>query len=364
MRSAFCQALLPALVLVLLSASKATPAAAGEEAVAAPAGPGYWQVATAAELLQAAAAMPVVGGTILLRPGTYVLEAPLRFSRANHVNLVGSGWNTALVCRGAGDGITFEDCSFCVVRDLMVVGDTAAAAGSGIVYRGQSSSNRVSACRLANFAESGVCYAGDPKQPQSTNTVADCHFIDNAGDQLASHHNNDFFIEGNNFGAHARQGDRAPLTGVVLDHSAAGSYTRNYHWNNRVALRLGAGSHFNRIENNRFEESLESGILIGDPDGREGVYLNILLGNTIHTNSKGRSGEFVAVQATFAVDFTFSANQVFSWDSEHFQHRSALVLGAGCRSWIVKDNILRHNAGPALVYDAAAGHLVKDNLGE
>jgi len=331
---------------------------------AVPARPGSWQVGTAAELVQAAAAMPVVGGTILLQPGTYLLDAPLSFAHTNHVNLVGSGWNTTLVRRGAGDAIVFQDCSFSVVRDLMIVGDSAATAGSGIVYRGPSSSNRLAQCRIANFAESGVSYGGEPKQPQSSNVVAGCHFIDNAGDQIASHSNNDFLIEGNQLGAHARQGERAPHTGALLDHSAAGTYTKNFHWNNRVALRLEPGSHFNRIENNRFEESLETGVLIGDPDGREGVYLNIFLGNTIHTNSKGRTGEFPAVQAVFAVDFTFAANQVFSWDSEHYRHRSSLVLGPGCRSWIVKDNIFRHNAGPGLVFEPAAGHLVKDNLGE
>ncbi len=331
---------------------------------AADASPGYWQVTTTADLLQAAAAMPAVGGTIVLQPGTYVLEAPLRFSRTHHVNLRGSGWDTTLQRRGAGAAIEFQDCGFCDVRDLMLVGDAAAASGSGVLYAGQSSSNSIGHCRLANWPESGVCYRGDATVPQSSNSVRDCQFIDNAGDQLASHHNNDFYLDGNQFGAHARQGTHAPRSGVLLDHSAAGTYSRNYHWGNRVALRLGAGSHFNRIENNRFEQSRETGILIGDPDGREDIFLTILLGNTIHTNSEETSAAFAAVEASRAVDFTFAANQVFSWNSAVTRHRASLVLGTGCRNWIVKDNILRHNSGPALVYATDAGHVVKDNLGE
>lgn len=343
-------------LLILLTVGGCLPQAS--------AAPGRWQVATAEELLRAASAMPADGGTIVLQPGTYAIDQPLRFTRTNHVNLAGSGWDTTLHRRGAGHAVVFEDCGFCEVRDLMIVGDIAAADGCGVVYAGQSSSNSIAHCRIANFAESGVRYDGDPKAPQSSNTIRDCHFIDNGGDQLASHHNNDFYLDGNQFGAHQRQGERAPRSGALLDHSAAGTYSRNYHWGNRVALRLGAGSHFNRIENNRFEQSRETGILIGDPDGKEGVYLNILLGNTIHTNSEGQSGAVPAVEAHHAVDFTFCANQVFSWDSNHTRHRSSLVLGPGCRTWIVKDNILRHNAGPALVFDPEAGHIVKDNLAD
>lgn len=332
-------------------------------AQAAPdAGPGYWNVASAPELIQAAAAMPTVGGTIVLRPGAYVLDAPLRFSKTNHVNLIGSGWDTTIQRRGAGDAIVFADCSFCVVRDLLINGDIGAAEGSGIVYHGQSGSCTVTSCRISSFAESAVRYDGDPKVPQSSNSVRDCQLIDNGGDQIASHYNNDFYIEGNQFGAHGRSGAGAPRTGALLDHSAAGTYTRNYHWGNRVALRVGAGSHFNRIENNRFEQSRETGILIGDPAGREGVYLCILLGNTIHTNSEGTPGAFPAVEAHHAHDFTFCANQAFSWDSATVKHSSALVLGAGCDGWIVKDNILRHCKGPALVYDDKSGHIVKDNI--
>ena len=45
-----------------------------------------------------------------------------------------------------------------------------------------------------------------------------------------------------------------------------------------------------------------------------------------------------------------------------FEHLHSLVIGAGCRNWIVKDNIMRHNEGPSLVFQEAAGHIVKDNL--
>lgn len=135
----------------------------------------------------------------------------------------------------------------------------------------------------------------------------------------------------------------------------------NYHWGNRVALRVGPGSHFNRFLNNRFEESREAGVIIGQQGGA-GCYLNIISGNTFHTNSQERSGGWPAVIAHGACDTTFTSNQVFSWDSAKLRHRNSLVLGEGCQHWIVKDNVFRHNTERAIVADASSGHIIKDNI--
>ncbi len=324
--------------------------------------PVYTEVEDGKGLLQALARLTAAGGTIVLRPGTYRLEQPLRV-RHHHTNLRGSGWNTVLQRVGEGDALVFEDVSFCTVRDLLVNGDTSATKGSGIVFRGQCSSNTVDFCRISNFAESGVLFDGAPQRPQSSNTVSRCHFIDNAGDQLRSVANNDFYIVQNQFGAHQRTKERAPRSGVALWPSSAGTYAMNYHWGNQVALRMGPGSHFNRFENNRFEESRRQGVLIGAP-GAGACYLNIFTGNTFHTNSQEQSGKWPAVEVYGASDGTFTSNQVFSWDSASILHQHSLVLHRGCAHWIVKDNILRHNVGAAVVFDMADGHIVKDNISE
>ena len=328
------------------------------------AAPPHAEVSDAAGLIRAAAKMGEHGGTIRLRPGVYVLTAPLRFSRAHHVNLVGDGWDTALQTRGAIDAIVFDDCSFCTVRHLLVNGDEAAPAGSGILFRGQCSSCTVDFCRLSSFAQSGVRFEGEAASPQSSNVVSRCHLIDNGGDQLYSRYNNDFHILNNQFGAHRRQKERAPRSGACLDRSSAGNYSGNFHWGNRVALRMSPGCNFNRIENNRFEESREQGILMGDPSRAAGLYLNILTGNTIHTNSQDSPGKFAAVEAYGACDVTFCANQVFSWDSARFRHRASLDLGRGCKTWIVTGNHFRHHAVRAILYDPGAGHVFGQNIDE
>ncbi|MCX6359871.1 MAG: right-handed parallel beta-helix repeat-containing protein [Armatimonadetes bacterium] len=323
---------------------------------AAPAPPRAWNVATSAQLAAAASRIGRLGGTIRLAPGDYTLTKPVTFRNSNHIVLQGSGWNTTIRFVGAGDALTYQDCAFCFVRDVLIDGGGKAA--SGIVFRGKgSSSNTVDQCRISSFVVSGIRFEGDPASPQSSNTVSRCHLIGNLKEQLYSRYNNDFYIIRNQFGTHGKY----PDVGAYLSNSSAGSYTLNYHWGNGVAFRMAGGSHFNRIENNRFENSRAEGVVLGDETPWACMF-TIFTGNTVHTNSEGAPGKHAAMTATNVHDCTFTSNQVFSWDATHVKHLHSLVLGAGCRNWIVKDNILRANEAAALVYPEGQGHIVKDNL--
>ncbi len=325
----------------------------------------YFEVNTAEELVAAAAAMPKDGGTIIIHPGTYLLEGTLLFRGAHSITVSGLGWGTVLRRQGPGDAIRFVDCSFSAVRNMMIHGDPTATEGAGIVFEGACGSNVVDFCRLTSFAESGLRFEGTAdKGSQSSNTVSNCHFIDNGQDQLYSSRNNDFYIVGNQFGAHSREGENAPQTGARLEYSSAGTYSMNYHWSNRVAFRLGPGSNYNRVENNRFEMSYEQGVIIGDPEGGWDNWLNIFLGNTFHTNSMGESGKWPAVEAFDAKQTLFSSNQVFSWNAKDYKHKSSLVLARGCHGWLIKDNFLLNNTEAALVLGEATGCVVKDNIEE
>ena len=317
--------------------------------------PRTWDVKNAAQLVSAAANVARDGGPLRLTTGQDVITKPIVFKARNRVNIVGTGWDTEIKMTGKGDALVFEDCGHCSIRDLMITGSKDA--GSGIVFKGACGSDTVDFCRIAEFPVSGVRFEGPKTGSQSSNTVSRCHFISNLQDQLYSYNNNDFYILQNQFGTHGG----TPKTGARLDHSSAGTYSMNYHWGNEVAFRLGPGSHFNRIENNRFENSLKEGVIIGGPEGWS-CMLNIITGNTIHTNSESESGKYPAVTATNATSTTFTSNQVFSWNSDTVKHSSSLVLGPGCKGWIVKDNIFGNNTGKALIYEETAGHIVKDNL--
>lgn len=320
-----------------------------------------WKVTDAAGLLAAAKEIGADGGLIAIEPGEYEISEPLLFKAKSSVNIEGSGWSTIIKRKGSGDAIVFEgSCWNCRVHSLTVQGDKGAKTGSGIVFRkGEwSGINVVDYCHVDGFPENGVSFEGDPKKPFSSNTVSNCWLTNNLGDQLRSYYNNDFYFTGNQFGTGP---GKNPKTGARLDHSSAGNYSANYHWGNVVALRLGPGAHFNRVENNRFEQSRETGILIGEPKG-DVCQLNIITGNTIHTNSEGNSGKFNAVEAHNTVATTFTSNQIFSWDSGTVKAKSGVVFTDNCKQWIVKDNIIRHCTEKPLVYGPKDGHIVKDNI--
>lgn len=318
-------------------------------------------VSNTQQLLTAAESVAKNGGTIVLKPGGYFLEKPLVFDKGQLVNITGSGWNCQINRKGEGDAIVFKNSGFCTVRNLLIAGDKSAKTGSGIVFAPGCSSCTVDFCRIVMFAESGIRFDGDDKSPESTNTVRNCHLINNGGDQLRSYQNNDFYIIGNQFGHDSWGREARPTSGCMLEKSSAGTYSENYHWGNVNGFKM-VSCNFNRIENNRFEESSESGVVIGSSAPWSGGAYNIILGNTIHTNSQGNFGKFPAVIARNASVFQFCTNQILSWDSGSTKHKNGLVFDAGCSKWIVKDNIIHHSTEKPLVYEENAGHVIKDNI--
>ena len=345
-----CRAML--CVLILCAVVPGTDAAAKSR---------VWKVSDAAGLLAAVSEIGADGGLITIEPGEYEISEPLLFKSKSNVNIEGGGWSTVIKRKGSGDAIVFEgNCWSCRVHSLKVLGDQDAKTGSGIVYRkGEFSGiNVVDYCHIDSFPENGVSFEGDLKKPFSSNTVSNCWLTNNMNDQLHSVNNNDFYVTGNQFG---NGPGRHPKSGARLENSSCGSYTLNYHWGNTVALRLGPGASFNRIENNRFEQSSENGILIGDAKGIA-CRLNIITGNTIHTNAEGNSGLFNAVEAHNTYGTTFTTNQIFSWDSNTVKAKSGLVFADECKQWIVKDNIINHCTEKPLVYGRKDGHIVKDNI--
>ncbi len=89
---------------------------------------------------------------------------------------------------------------------------------------------------------------------------------------------------------------------------------------------------------------------------------DIITGNTFHTNSQAKSGQFPAVLAHNAHEITFCENQVFSWNSQRYQHKHSLQIAADCDRWIIKNNIFRHNKGQAVACDASRQMTMRDNL--
>ncbi|MBP5275007.1 MAG: right-handed parallel beta-helix repeat-containing protein [Abditibacteriota bacterium] len=325
--------------------------------------PREYSVSTAEELKEAVKSLPWTGGKITLMPGEYVIKETLSFSGTSFLTIEGAGASTVIKKEGNGDLFLFEgNCWHDTIRDLVLEGDPKADVSSGIVFTADKAGNRcgcvtVEGCRLTGFAQSGLRFEGDRKNPQSSNTVIRCWFQNNKSHQLYASASNDFHIIGNQFGGSA---ECTPLSGCFLDGCSAGTYTMNYHWDNGKGLVLGSGSNFDRIENNRFEESRSCGLQIGDENGETSY--DIITGNTIHTNSKNNFGAADQVAAFNANNITFTNNQLFSWNHLETASRNALFLSDTCREWIIKDNIFRHFTQMPVVYDKNGKHIIKDNI--
>ncbi|MHB1457792.1 MAG: right-handed parallel beta-helix repeat-containing protein [Armatimonadota bacterium] len=342
-------------VIACMASAEPEPA----KKTAPPPPPVFAQVKDTAELLDAVSRITWQGGTISLLPGTYEIKDSIVIKSSN-TYLIGSGWNTLIKKIGDGDAIVFSGSLWCCgVKNLVVEGDPNAKTGSGIVFKDGEWSGIcvIDYCYLRSFPESGLRFDGNLKAPFSSNTVSNCWFQGNKGDQLSSRNNNDWYIIANQFGS----GGEGARSAALLENSSAGTYTMNYHWGNRVGVRM-LGGNFNRVENNRIEQSRESGLVIGDPTPGTWNAYNIITGNTIHTNSETNSGKFPAVVAYDAHETTFCTNQLMSWDSNSVRHKHGLVLER-CRTWIIKDNIFRHHSEKAMVLNKKKdGHIIKDNI--
>ena len=246
-------------------------------------------VSNAKELTEAVKALPWTGGRISLGPGEYEISETLVFQGTCFLTIEGSGASTVIRKKGTGDLMLFEgNCWHNTISSLTLESDPAAGSGSGIVFvsdknGGHCGDTAIKDCRIRNFAGSGVRFEGESRTPQSSNKVQWCYFQNNRGHQLYLRSSNDFHIVGNQFGGSS---EVLPSSGCFMENCSAGTYTMNYHWDNAKGLVMGAECNFNRIENNRFEESAACGLQIGDENGRCGY--DIITGNTFHTNSKNK----------------------------------------------------------------------------
>lgn len=336
---------------------------AGALLISHPAAASYYNATTVQQLRDAVtwANQTSDGCTIFIAPGTYTLNNGEVLAMTNfNVHFIGSGWDTVIQKTGNGDGITFTNTN-CSVQNLTIKADPAATTGSGIVFSGASAGRWVQGCWICSFPVSGVRFLGPSNAPQSTNSVSDCLFSDNRGDQLYLNYSHDFYIRGNYFQGYSS----IPTSGICLDNASAGSVAKNYCFGNRVGMKMLPGCHYNRVESNRFDSNYREGLVIGGTAAGNFNQFSIFVGNMFYNNSRESYGIYSAA-AAYNTDYCmFRENQVFVSDAQSFKHDWGLVLstaGTGCHKWIVTTNTFRDNRSGTVSYSGSVGHIVADNI--
>ncbi len=323
--------------------------------------PVYAEVSTVQQLRDAVSKLKyATGGAIYLKAGTYIVTDPVVIKASNNASIFGAGMDkTVIMKKGEGNALVFSGiCNNCSVRNLSIVGDPEAKAGSGIVFSETdwSGLSTIDSCRIEGFAEYGVYFAGRYQTPQSANNVTNCMLRNNRKAQIWDDRCNDY----NFFRNHIVVDDKASAGayGIYLA-AGAGTIAHNYFRGCRIGVRLDYASCMNRIEYNYFDDCSESALNSGvdvpaDYDitrtPREKVYgaddwanpnkirmntENMFCWNTVFAS--GTNPKFVVLSAKSTIFTTVFGNTIVA------DRKIRSIVNASdrnCMTWVVGGNTL------------------------
>ncbi|MDR9052048.1 NosD domain-containing protein [Burkholderia multivorans] len=277
------------------------------------------------------AAIPVVMD--LYHPGGTSLCSPIAFSNLNGTSIRGAGLNTSIVkLTSAGACWTFNDSQNMLIEQIGFQPASGLTGTTGVVFKtvaGGAGNSIVQRCQFNAFDTYGLACIGTSSHGLSGMKVLDNVFLSNLQKQLYFTWSQDFWIEGNQYGILSGYGH--PQFGCFLDNSNAGTYTRNYHWNNSIGFQA-QYSNYNRIEMNRFEESDTYGVWLYT------CSKVVFTGNTLHTNSESSYGAYDNAYFGVLTDSIVDDNSSFDWNGGSTGHRYGFNFGPGCANLEVKNN--------------------------
>jgi parallel beta-helix repeat protein len=263
-------------------------------------------------------------------PGGFCLVGPMAFQNLLGVRLKGvSRRESMFKLVSTGTMFKWSDCSDMQVIDLGFAPNAGLSNTDGMQFDGASSINTVDRCQFADFSLVGLTFVGTESEQISGNTLSNSLLLGCGVNNFLSVWSSDFFYHNNQFGV--TQTGVVPQVGAYLQNSSAGTYTENYHWGNTVGFRH-LNCNYNRIENNRFEESKQQGVYMN------GCTRTIFSGNTIHTNSQQAFGGFDNAYFTNCDTLIVSGNTSFDWNNGATAHRYGFFFDVGCAAVELKGN--------------------------
>jgi parallel beta-helix repeat protein len=263
-------------------------------------------------------------------PGGNCLVGPLAFSNLTSHRIKGVSRRESLFkLASTGTMFDFSTCSDCQLIDLGFQPNGTIANANGVVFDTGGGINTVDRCEFDDFSLAGLTFLGTVDQQQSGNTLSNSLLLGCGVNNFLSIYSDDFFYHNNQFGV--TKTGVVPQVGAYLQNSSAGTYSENYHWGNTVGFRH-VDCNYNRIEDNRFEESKQQGAYLS------GCTRTIFSGNTIHTNSQQTLGAYDNAYFTNCDTLIVSGNDSFDWNSGATAHRYAFFFDVGCAAVEVKGN--------------------------
>jgi hypothetical protein len=303
--------------------------------------------------IQAAIQSVSTGGIVYFPAGNYI-SGPFTLANMFAVTLRGANkFTSVLKLNQTGTLLAFTNAQWCRLEHLGFETNAAPhsiAVARGVSFTQSSGNNVVDDCAFSGFSKNGLLIEGTVGAQLSGHKIVNSMFLGNAEEQLLTTYCNDFHMENNQFGRLA--GITVATIGCYLDNSSAGTYSRNYHWDNVVAFKA-ESCNYNTYSDNRFEESSEQNVVIN-----AGSY-NLFCDNKVHTASKGSSGAHDNVLVTGAAYFSATGNSLFQWSGDS---RWGININTGCEHVTLgKNQIQGFNAsfGPVRV-DGTVGAISGD----
>lgn len=265
------------------------------------------------------------GQALYVPPGTSKCAASA-FSGVNYVRIRGAGRRLSVIkVVGTTVGWTFSNCQDVHISHLGFAPNTIAA--TALRFDTGSGIGTIERCQFAAFTANGVEVVGTAIAPLSGFTVRDNLFLSNAGKQLFFRYSNDFWIDNNQFGISGAH----PAHGCYLDNSSAGTYTKNYHWDNVIGFETASSSYL-RINCNRFEESDRQGVVL---TGGVDVQFS---DNHLHTNSKSSFGTYDSCSFVSMTRLVAVGNQTYDFSAGVYAHAFSYSFSTGNSRITFKDN--------------------------
>jgi hypothetical protein len=270
----------------------------------------------------ALSALPATGGVLYFPPGTYLVDT-LSLSAKNFLTIHGGGLQaTSIVSRITGTLLTLSNCPWVTIKNIGFKpnGTPQAIANTYGVQLDTGSSNcEIYRCLFQGFAQDGLRFVGTVGTPLSGNKLVNSYFLGNGGRQLFSEYNNDFHVQGNQFGR--LSGIARAAYGTYFNQSSAGTYFGNFHWENEIGSCFVSGND-NTILANRFEENQTNGYY---QNGGRGVKV---FDNSFYANSKASSGVSDGMYFINTIDLQLKDNAAPAWDAT--RHRWDINIDTTC----------------------------------
>ena len=266
------------------------------------------------------------GLDIIVDPGVY-RHTGLTITDKNSQIIRGPGgiYKSQFLLTVTGNSLTLVRSINIELHELGFTSDGALSGTAGVVTDAFSSL-RVYKGMFYRFKGPGVRMGGTFTNQIGGCIIRDSFFLscgtDGVSPQLECNYSQDYSYTGNQLGSIGPFGpSNRPALGVRMTACSNGYFADNLIWQCGAGALFQSGCNYNRITNNRFEESQQAGLVFSFCDE------NIIMGNWINDNSLQTTNTYDGFGMFTCTNNTVVGNIVYNWEQPAILQRNSFIVG-------------------------------------